>query len=136
MKGNLHRRGRQSWRLKYDEPSSTGARETRYVTLRANTRAQAQAQAAKIIASVASGDHVDPSSETVSQFIERWLEIGPTLASLIRLGRDMRSCCANMSRAVSAAVPIQKLRASIYRPSMPRWPVTGLPIAPVYMLTV
>lgn len=72
MRGSLTRRGERSWRLKYDIPSASGTRETRYVTLK-GTKAQAEAQAAKVLASVASGEHVDPSGETVAEFVERWL---------------------------------------------------------------
>jgi integrase len=74
MRGNLTRRGRRSWRLKYElgRDPVTGRRQTRYATLR-GTRAQAQAEAAKIMAAVATGQHVDPSTETVAQFVERWL---------------------------------------------------------------
>ena len=71
MRGHLTRRGERSWRLKYDL-AANGKRETRYVTLQ-GTRKQAQAQAAKILADVATGQHVDPSTETVGAFIERWL---------------------------------------------------------------
>jgi integrase len=71
MRGNLTRRGHYSWRLKFDLPGK-GKRETRYATLR-GTRAQAQAEASKIMAAVATGMHVDPSTETVSAFVERWL---------------------------------------------------------------
>jgi hypothetical protein len=34
------------------------------------TKPQAQAQAAKILASLASGEHVDPSTETMARFVE------------------------------------------------------------------
>ena len=71
MKGNLTRRGERSWRLKYDVVGE-GRRQTKYVTLH-GTRKQAQAEAAKILAGIASGMHVDPSTETVGTFIERWL---------------------------------------------------------------
>ena len=69
--GHLVRRGEHSWRFKYDVPGN-GQRETRYVTLR-GTRRQARAEAAKIMASLATGLHVDPSTETVAAFVERWL---------------------------------------------------------------
>jgi integrase len=74
MKGNLTRRGTTSWRLKFDigrDPVS-GRRITKFVTLR-GTKAQAQTEAAKIIASAATGQHVDASRESVEQFAERWL---------------------------------------------------------------
>jgi integrase len=73
MKGHLQRRGERSWRLKYDlDADGRGDRQTRYVTLK-GTRAEAQRQAAKILASLAAGAHVDPSAETVAGFVERWL---------------------------------------------------------------
>jgi integrase len=73
MKGHLTRRGQRSWRLKYDlAPGDSGKRQTRYATLR-GTRAEAQAQAAKILAAVAEGTHTDPSRETVAEFVKRWL---------------------------------------------------------------
>jgi integrase len=74
MKSHLARRGQRSWRLKYDlGTDGAGKRQTRYVTLR-GTRAEAQAQAAKILATVADGTHTDPSQETVAEFVERWLK--------------------------------------------------------------
>jgi integrase-like protein len=70
MKGNLTRRGERSWRLKYDlgvDPT-TGRRQTRYVTLR-GTKAQAQAEATKILAEVVAGTHVEPVKMTVGEFV-------------------------------------------------------------------
>jgi integrase len=73
VKGNLSKRGRSSWRLKFDTtPDAAGKRQTKFVTLR-GTRRQAQEQANKILVAVASGHHVDPSRETVADFVERWL---------------------------------------------------------------
>jgi integrase len=61
MKGSLTRRGPRSWRLKYDLPRARpGERERRYITLH-GTKAQAQAEAAKVLAGLATGAHVDPS---------------------------------------------------------------------------
>jgi len=73
MKGHLQRRGERSWRLKYDIGSdAAGDRQTRYVTLR-GTKAEAQKAAAKNLATVATGTHVEPSTESVRDFVERWL---------------------------------------------------------------
>jgi integrase len=69
MKGNLTRRGKSSWRLKYDcGRDLAGRRITKFVTLR-GTRAQAQAQAAKILAEVVAGTHVEPSKVMVAEFV-------------------------------------------------------------------
>lgn len=75
MKGNLTRRGKSSWRLKFDAgvDSDTGKRITKYHTLH-GTKAKAQEEAAKIIASTVTGSYVDHSRETVAEFISRWLK--------------------------------------------------------------
>jgi integrase len=72
MRGNITRRGKSSWRIKFDVGTTAGKRETKYVTVR-GTKAQAQVEAAKIIASTSNGSFVDPSRETVASFAERWL---------------------------------------------------------------
>src|SRR5690349_9641585 len=74
MRGNLTRRGKSSWRLKFEAGRDpvTHARITKYVTLK-GTKTQAQTEAAKIIAAAVTGEFVDPSQETVANFIERWL---------------------------------------------------------------
>ena len=72
-RGTVTRRGKSSWRIKYDVPGNApGQRVTKYLTVR-GTKAQAQREAAKIMASLATGTHVDPSAETVAAFVERWL---------------------------------------------------------------
>jgi integrase len=109
MRGNLTRRGERSWRLKYDL-ASNGKRETRYVTIR-GTKAQAQAEAAKILAGVATGLHVDPSVETVGAFIERWLmdwaDNNVSNKTWTRYAQLLRKHVA----ARVGTVPIQKVRA-------------------------
>jgi len=112
MRGNITRRGKSSWRFRYDlGTDAAGSRQRRYVTLR-GTKAQAQAEAAKILASLAGGMHVDPSGETVAAFVERWLKdwaddnvSNKTWARYAQLLR--KHLCARVG-----AVPIQKLRAA------------------------
>src|SRR5215831_4892521 len=110
MKGHLTRRGKNSWRFKYDVPGN-GKRETRYTTLH-GTRREAEAEAAKIVASVASGLHVDPSTETVAAFVERWLRDW----AVANVGNQTYEGYAQMLRKhLSSRVgkmAIQKLRAA------------------------
>jgi integrase len=112
MKGTLSRRGKSSWRLRYDVGTdSTGGRQRRTVTLR-GTKGQAQAEAAKILATVAGGTHVDPSGETVANFVERWLrdwaDSNVANKTFTRYEQLLRKhLCARVG-----AVPIQKLRAA------------------------
>jgi integrase len=112
MKGNLTRRGRHSWRLKFDAGAdpATGGRCTKYVTLK-GTKAQAQAEAAKIIASTVTGEYVDPTQETVAEFAERWLRDwagGNLSAKTLERYRELlrKHVCGRVG-----AISIQKLRA-------------------------
>jgi integrase len=107
---NLTRRGKRSWRLKYDLPSDAdGRRQTRYVTLR-GTFAQAKAEALRILASVSAGMHVDPSTETVGRFKKRWLEARkPDIAN--QKWRHYEILLRNQVIPRVGNVPIQRLRA-------------------------
>jgi integrase len=92
MKGHLEKRG-PNWRLKYDlgvDPATTGKRNTKRVTLKARTKADAQRQAAIILASVARGTHVDPSNQTVGDFVNHWLatEAKPNVSAKTFEGYD------------------------------------------------
>jgi integrase len=108
--GHLVRRGTRSWRLKYDIPGN-GQRQTRYVTLK-GTRSQAQAQAVKILASLATGTHVDPSGETVAEFIERWLRDWADDNVSNRTWSRYSELLRKHAAARVGSVPIQKLRAA------------------------
>jgi hypothetical protein len=54
MRGNITRRGKHSWRIKFDILGVAVKRETRYVTVH-GSRARAQAEAARIIDDAATG---------------------------------------------------------------------------------
>ena len=73
---------------------------------------QAQAQAAKILASAITGQFVDPSAETVGAFAERWLAIWATQ----NLGGKAYERYAELLRKHViprvGGLPIQKLRAT------------------------
>src|SRR5262249_6975059 len=59
MRGSIQRRGRASWRIKYDLPGTT-KRETRYTTVRGK-RADAERELAKIISAAHGGTLVEPA---------------------------------------------------------------------------
>lgn len=74
MSIKLQKRG-TSWRLRYDLPSASGARQRRSATF-TGTKAEAQAQAAKLLANIANGVDVDPSTITIATHLRAWLN-GP-----------------------------------------------------------
>ena len=75
MRGHIQRRGKKSWRLKFDvgiDPL-TGKRKTRFVTVR-GTRKDAEKELARFIHEIGEGTFVDPSKLTVAEYLDQWLE--------------------------------------------------------------
>ena len=74
MSGNITRRGTNSWRLKYDtgRDPETGARQTRFLTVR-GTRKDARRKLRAILHDLDEGSYVDPTKDTVAEYLKRWL---------------------------------------------------------------
>ena len=69
MRGNITRRGKHSWRIKFDVGrDATGKRDIRYHTVR-GTRRDAEAKLAGLLAAVGQGSYVEPSKLTVADFV-------------------------------------------------------------------
>ena len=68
MRGNLTRRGKSSWRLKFDLGTDpvTGKRLTQYETVR-GTKKEAQAELNKRLSQVDEGSFVERSATTVAE---------------------------------------------------------------------
>ena len=111
MTGHIRQRGENSWELKYDVGTdATGKRKTRYASFK-GTKRDAKIELAKLIAAAATGDSVDPSRMTVSEFLDRWerdwcvSNVSPKTAE--RYGELLRLHV----RPHLGATRIQKLRA-------------------------
>jgi integrase len=83
MRGNITRRGKHSWWLKFDVGTADGKRETRYVTVRGR-RQDAERELARLIASVGTGSYVEPSKAAVGDFVrarvDQWEAAGDITA--------------------------------------------------------
>jgi len=75
MKGNITRRGRSSWRLKYDAPSADGKRRTVYETVRASSKRDAQAKLTERLAAIGRGEHVEPSKTTITEHVKARIDV-------------------------------------------------------------
>ena len=75
MRGNITRRGKSSWRLKFDaEPDAvTGERRIRYVTVKGK-RADAEAELARLLNDAHKGTLVNPTKITVADWLRQWLD--------------------------------------------------------------
>ena len=74
MRGNITRRGKNSWRLKFDVfRHPDGRRETRYVILKGR-RQDAQKELTRLLAQADTGMLPEPSRMTVKECIAAWLD--------------------------------------------------------------
>jgi integrase len=73
MRGNITRRGKSSWRLKFDLDAVDGKRRTHTVTVR-GTRKDAEAKLAELLNDSHRGTLADPSKLTVSEFLRAWID--------------------------------------------------------------
>jgi integrase len=72
-RGHIVRRGRASWRIKYDLPNAApGKRETRYLTIRGK-RQDAERELARLITAAHDGTLVEPSKTMVADYLRSWL---------------------------------------------------------------
>lgn len=89
MRGNITRRGKASWRLKFDlgTDPATGKRNTQLVTVR-GTKKQAEAELNKRLNQIEEGTFVEKSGATVAEYARHWIEtIAPSKASAKTLER-------------------------------------------------
>lgn len=107
MSIKLQKRG-ASWRLRFDlPPDASGARQRRSATF-AGTRKEAEAQAAKLLASVANGVDVDPSTITIATHLRAWLS-GPHGLSAKTVERYVQLSEQQIIPFLGG-LPLQKLR--------------------------
>ncbi len=75
MRGTITRRGKKSWRIKYDLPRDSESQERRiaYKTVK-GTRRDAEKELRRLLTAIDTGVHVDPSALTVGAYLDQWLE--------------------------------------------------------------
>src|SRR6516162_2565 len=110
MSGHIRRRGKQSWRLKFERGVDpvTGQRQTAYVTFRGSKR-EAQAELVRLMDAARRGDYVDPSRTTLGGFLERWERDWAAINTSPKTAERYRELLAVHVRPYIGALPIQKL---------------------------
>jgi hypothetical protein len=110
MRGSVVRRGRHSWRIKFDLDRAGGARETKYVTVK-GTRKQAESELARLLTAADGGTLVEPSKQTVAEFVrervEAWEAAGDISA---RTAQRYRQLVENQIVPHIGAKAVQKLK--------------------------
>jgi integrase len=73
MAGSITRRGKRSWRLKFDiGRDPTGERRTQYITVK-GTKKEAEQELARQLAAVADSNYVERTNVTVAEYARHWL---------------------------------------------------------------
>ena len=87
MRGTVIRRGKSSWRIKFDTGIEVGKRQYHIETVR-GTRREAEAALAKRLNEFTEGRYIAPTIETVETYARHWLEnIAPVDRSPLTLAR-------------------------------------------------
>ena len=74
MRGNITKRGKRSWRIKFDlDRDQSGERTTRYITIQ-GTRKDAEAELNRLLNDATRGVLVNPNKVSVAQHLRAWLD--------------------------------------------------------------
>jgi len=106
VKGNIQQRGPKTWRLRYDVPSPEGRRQVSE-TVRGNKR-DAQRTLRERLAAIDKGIYIERTDQTVSEYLEHWLEAHSANIS-IRTRVGYMTCIKRFGRYLGT-VTLQKLR--------------------------
>jgi integrase len=109
MRGNITRRGKSSWRIKYDVGADeTGKRLIQYKTVR-GTKREAEMVLARLLNELAEGRYVAPTVETVGSYAHHWLaNVAPATRSAVTIER-YRSIIETHIKPALGSVPLQGL---------------------------
>src|SRR3979490_527838 len=74
MRGNITRRGKNSWRLKFEVGAdAAGRRKTRYVTIKGK-RQDAERELTRLLNAADAGTLPEPSKVTIAEYLRGWLD--------------------------------------------------------------
>ena len=84
-RGSITRRGKKSWRIKFDtgRDALTGERQTAYVTVK-GTRREAQEELTRRLHALDSGTFVEPAKTTLAEWLDQWFVDQHSLAGKTR----------------------------------------------------
>src|SRR5680860_506145 len=111
MRGNITRRGKSSWRLKFETGVDplTGRRQTRYVTVRGKRQA-AERELTRLLGEADRGMLVETSAVTVAECITAWLDGANGLSP--KTAERYRQLAVQQIIPHLGAVELQKLKPS------------------------
>ena len=81
MKGHIRERSPGRWAIILDLPDETGKRRRKWHSF-AGTKRQAQEECSRLVTLLRSGNYVEPTKQTVAEYLDEWLEfIKPSVSA-------------------------------------------------------
>jgi len=116
MRGHIQRRGKDSWRLKYELSRDTRTNERRiaYKTIKGK-RADAEKELRALLTDIDRGIQVEPSQITIAEYLDNWLaNVAPQTVGRKALER-YEGLARNQIKPYLGLIQLQKLRpASVW----------------------
>jgi integrase len=75
-RGSIQRRGKRSWRIRFEEGIDVAGRRKRHTVTFKGTRQDAQKELTRLLADADGGTLVEPSKATVAEYLRTWLGTG------------------------------------------------------------
>lgn len=111
MTGTITRRGKHSYRLKYELQRNhiTGERRTVYKTIK-GTRKDAEKELRAILTDMDRGIQIDPSSITLGEYLDDWLTKTAPQTVGLKTSERYGGLVRNQIKPHLGNIPLQKLR--------------------------
>jgi integrase len=111
-RGNITKRGKNSWQLKFDAGTIDGKRQQRYATVK-GSRQDAQKELTRLLGEADKGMLPTPTQDTVAEYVRHWLDTatGRTPMTMER----WRELAAHQINPHLGAVPLQRLMPEAIR---------------------
>ena len=111
MRGSIRQRSKGSWELHYDTPpDGTGRRSQRTETVRGSRRG-AEKVLRERLTSIENGGYIPQDKETVTQFMQRWLDTYAATNTTIRTQQGYRGNIDRYITPVVGNILVQNLSA-------------------------
>jgi integrase len=108
MRGNITKRGANSWRIKFDlESDASGKRQTRYVTVK-GTRKDAERELTRLLGTANNGTFVEANQSTIGEHVRNWLDGAHGLSG--KTVERYRELAERQIIPHVGTIPIQKLK--------------------------
>jgi integrase len=110
MRGSLTKRGKTSWRYRFDgERGLDGNRNVITGTIRSTTKKAAEEELRSIMSETETGGFLEPSKATVAEHLKKWLETVEADLGSTTVERYAQACNSHVIPALGE-VRLQKLR--------------------------